>query len=108
MPASTDSPLTVPKMLSVDVIRIVYEKFRPITKNCGPLLAGHISVNGEEGRLYLTEYQYWLWSGTSGGRELTHPEVDALTTAQELVRNLLSSTAGKIGVNPTIVSPAAK
>ena len=96
MPSSTYAPLTVPSMKSVDVIRLVYEKFRPITKNCGPLLAGEVLVNGSQGHLYLTEYHYWLWSSSSASMELTHPEVDALTSPQVLVRSLLASTAAKI------------
>ncbi len=96
MTSNTDVPLTVPSLKSVDVIRLVYEKFRPVTKNCGPLFAGEVSIDGEQSHLYLTEYQYWLWSGTSATKELTHPEVDAVTTPQALVRSLLASTAGKI------------
>ncbi len=96
MTSNTDVLLTAPSLKSVDVIRLVYEKFRPITKNCGPLLAGEVSIDGKQGRLYLTEYQYWLWSSTSATKELTHPEVDAVTTPQALVRSLLASTARKI------------
>jgi len=96
MTSNTDALLTVPSLKSVDVIRLIYEKFRPITKNCGPLFAGEVSIDGKQGPLYLTEYQYWLWSGTSACRELTHPEVDAMTTPQALVRSLLASTAEKI------------
>jgi len=97
MQQSPNVPLTIPSLKSVDVIRLLYEKFRPITKNCGPLFAGEVPIDGEQGHLYLTEYQYWLWSSdTSAGKELTHPEVDAVTTPQALVRSLLASTAGKI------------
>ncbi len=42
MTSNTDGSLTVPSLKSVDVIRLVYEKFRPITKNCGPLFAGEV------------------------------------------------------------------
>ncbi len=88
--------MTVPSWKSVDVIRLVYEKFRPMTKNSGPLSAGEVSIDGKQGSLYLTEFQYWLWSSISATKELTHPEVDAVTTPQALVRSLLASTAGKI------------
>ena len=96
MDTNTAVSLRVPKMKTVDVIRLVYEQFRPVTKNCGPLLAGQVVMDGIEGNLYLTEYQYWLWSSTSSTKELTHPEVDAVTTAQALIRSLLSSTSVKI------------
>ncbi len=97
MTSDKNFALTVPSLKSVDVIRLVYEKFRPVTKSCGPLLAGEVSMDGEQGHLYLTEYQYWLWSSdTSAVKESAHPEVDALTTPQALVRSLLASTAGTI------------
>ncbi len=69
MPFNTDTPLTVPSLKSVEVIRLLYEQFRPSTKICGPLFAGEVSTDGKQGPLYLTEYQYWFWSGTSACRE---------------------------------------
>ena len=97
MEPGIEPPFRVPRMMKpVDVIRLIYEQFRPVTKKCGPLLAGQVSIHGIEGNLYLTEYQYWLWSGDSSTKELTHSEVDALATPQALLRSLLSSTIGKM------------
>lgn len=84
--------LEVKRMNSVDVIRLVYERFRPLTKSCGPLFAGAVTLDGNEGRLYLSEEQYWIWTSDEHSKELIHPEVDAQITPQELMRNLLHST----------------
>jgi hypothetical protein len=98
MQSDNGSKFEVPRISSVDVVGMVYEKFRPLTKTCGPLHAGGFPLEGENGTLYLTEMTYWLWSGkgTSKGKELTHPEVDKLTTQSELLRHLLASAAIKL------------
>ncbi len=68
MHSKLDVPFTVPTMKSVDVVRLVYERFRPLTKIYGPLRAATLSIQGEEGILYLTETQYWLWSGSDSAK----------------------------------------
>ncbi|HUD73737.1 MAG TPA: hypothetical protein VMQ76_01595 [Terracidiphilus sp.] len=89
----------IPTLQSEDVIRQVYERFRPLTKLTGPLFAGKIAVDGKPGKLFLTEAQYWLWMCDCGpeAREMTHSEVGGLTNPQSIVRELLSAVKGLLG-----------
>ena len=94
------------------LVRLIRERFHPLTRFCGPLHAGEVSLDGVSDSLYLGELSIWLWPHGSGHNGVLSDElVSNAVSPHFLVRALLVSSRNSmdmlVGVNPTLLSPGA-
>ena len=76
------------------LIKLVRERFGPVTRFLGPPYAGEIERDGLKGPLWLGEGLVWIWGAsrkTAERGELTDEQIASAASPDFLVRHLLVS-----------------
>jgi hypothetical protein len=76
------------------LVRLVRERFGPMTRFLGPLYAGQLKIGALEGPLWVGQGPVWIWGASrkvSEDAPLVDEDVASALAADSLVRNLLVS-----------------
>ena len=78
---------------SVEIYRLLRERFAPMARFGGPLYAGIYTSEGISGGLYVGEQNKWLWVPETAGRDafISDEQVAAARDLAETLQRLLSS-----------------